>query len=211
MSDNIDCEVIRDKSINPDKAFKVIVIGEAFVGKSSIMIRGIKDEYIEDYEVTVGADSGTFLSRINQENVQLQIWDTAGSEKFRSMIHVFFTKSEGALLVYDITKKESFDALDYWLKMLRDNTTPDISIILVGNKKDQEELRQVKHKDGEKYAYKNALMKFIETSAKTGEGVIDTFKILSKALYSKKRAEVKENNTSGIKLNAPENTKNGCC
>eukprot|EP00826_Nyctotherus_ovalis_P034797 TRINITY_DN2926_c0_g4_i1.p1 TRINITY_DN2926_c0_g4~~TRINITY_DN2926_c0_g4_i1.p1 ORF type:complete len:142 (-),score=32.69 TRINITY_DN2926_c0_g4_i1:217-642(-) len=141
MTESISCEVIHDESVNPDSIFKVIIIGEASVGKSCIMIRAIKNEYNEDYEITVGADSGTFMSKVNGSVVQLQIWDTAGSEKFRSLIHVFFAGSEAALLVYDITRRKSFETLDYWLKMLRDNTASNVAIVLVGNKKDEESKR----------------------------------------------------------------------
>ena len=207
MIDPISSRVVNDENANPDYIYKVIVIGEASVGKSCIMIRAIKDEYNEDYDVTVGADSGTFMSRVNESNVQLQIWDTAGSEKFRSMIHVFFAGSEASLLVYDVTRKKSFEALDYWLKMLKDNTTSDILIILVGNKKDQEENRQVSYKEGEKYANHNNLFAFIETSAKTGEGIIDVFNNVCKTLYmmNKKPKE------KGVSLSKKAEDKKGCC
>ena len=210
MAELVKFEVINDQNTIPHHIFKVIVIGEASVGKSCIMIRAIKNEYSDDYKVTVGADSGTFMSKVNGSNLQLQIWDTAGSEKFRSMIHVFFVGSEASLLVYDITRKQTFEALDYWLKKLRDNVISNVLIILVGNKKDQEDKREVTYKEGEMYAAKNDLFAFIETSAKTGEGVVEAFKKISKALYLQQR-KGKKPDKQGMELIESTKTKGGCC
>ena len=183
MEETIKCEIIKGEDIIPDISYKIIVIGEAFVGKSCLMIRAVKNEYREDYEVTIGADSSSLLVKINSKTVELQIWDTAGTEKFRSMIRVFFNNCNAAFLVYDITREATFQALDFWLKMLRDNTGPETKVILVGNKKDEETKRQVSYEEGKKFAEKNKLFEFMETSAKTGEGVLEVFKKVAKSLY----------------------------
>eukprot|EP01022_Parablepharisma_sp_SALTPOND_P033637 TRINITY_DN89203_c0_g1_i1.p1 TRINITY_DN89203_c0_g1~~TRINITY_DN89203_c0_g1_i1.p1 ORF type:complete len:245 (-),score=29.64 TRINITY_DN89203_c0_g1_i1:43-777(-) len=205
-----ECEVLRDASSIPDIMFKLIVIGEASVGKSCLMNRAVKDEFEENYEITVGAESSTFIVKIKESIVQLQIWDTAGTEKFRSMIRVFFTGSNGAFLVYDITRKHTFEALDFWLNMLRENTTPDIKIVLVGNKRDQETAREVPYDSGRNYAEKNGLFGFVETSAKTGEGVVDVFKKIAMALYSENQSGATEDKDK-VKLEKKKKKKKGCC
>ena len=215
------CNILRNYDDMPDCMFKLIVIGEASVGKSCLMIRAVKDEYKDGYDVTVGADSSTFMVKIKEKVVQLQIWDTAGMEKFRSVIKVFFTGSHGAFLVYDITRKETYDMLDIWLNFLKENSTPDVKIILVGNKKYLESKRQVTFEMGKDYAQKRGLFDFVETSAKTGEAVIQTFIRIANTLF---KENAKEDDTSheangevneGSKkttLEKPKNAKKkGCC
>ena len=177
------CDILKNCNDMPDHMFKLIVIGEASVGKSCLMIRAVKDEYKDGYDVTVGADSSTFMVKIKEKVVQLQIWDTAGMEKFRSVIKVFFTGSHGAFLVYDITRKETYDMLDIWLNFLKENSTPDVKIILVGNKIDLEDKRQVTFEMGRDYAQQRDLFDFVETSAKTGEAVIKTFTRIANTLF----------------------------
>jgi len=210
MDGSEDCEVLRECTSIPDTMFKLITIGEASVGKSCLLIRATKDEYREDYQVTVGVDSSTFIVKIKKNIVQLQTWDTAGSEKFRSMIHVFFTGSNGAFLVYDITRKTTFEQLEFWLGLLRDNTTPDIKIVLVGNKKDQESQREVSFEQGKQFAEAHGLFDFVETSAKTGEGVLEIFKKIAVSLYNENLNKQKVA-PSGVKLDKKGKEKKGCC
>ena len=205
------CQILRNSSIMPNVMFKLIVIGEASVGKSCIMMRAVKDEYKGNYDVTVGVESNTFMVKINETIVQLQIWDTAGTEKFRSMIRVFFAGSHGTFLVYDITRKDTFEAIDFWLSMLRDNTVPDIKIILVGNKKDKEAERQVPYEIGENYMKKNGLFAFVETSAKTGEGVSDMFVKIAKTMHSENPSGTISSSRASLKLKQAKSSKGGCC
>eukprot|EP00831_Metopus_contortus_P005480 TRINITY_DN12077_c0_g1_i9.p1 TRINITY_DN12077_c0_g1~~TRINITY_DN12077_c0_g1_i9.p1 ORF type:complete len:193 (-),score=60.40 TRINITY_DN12077_c0_g1_i9:91-669(-) len=164
MEKEENCEILKEADGLPDVMFKLIVIGEASVGKSCILVRAAKDEYREEYEVTVGAESSTIYMKINNKISQLQIWDTAGMEKFRSMIKVFFNGSHGAFIVFDITRKATFDLLDVWLSVLRDNTTPDIKVIVIGNKIDLQEKREVTPEMGKEYVMKNGLYEYIAVS-----------------------------------------------
>lgn len=205
------CEVIRNGDSLPDMMFKLIVIGEASVGKSCMLMRAVKDQYNDNYEVTVGADSSNFIVKIKDSFVQLQVWDTAGMEKFRSVIKVFFTGANGAFLVYDITRKETFDALGTWLTMLRDSATPDIKIVLVGNKKDNVEGRKVSYEMGKQYMEQNELFDFVETSAKTGEGVIDSFIKIAKALYLDHEHVPQATKDATTSLEKVKEKKKGCC
>ncbi len=211
MTDTDKCEVLKTVEGIPEVLFKIIVVGEASVGKSCIMVRAVKDEYKDNYEVTVGAESSTFFIKINGNIVQLQIWDTAGMEKFRSMIKVFFAGSHCALLVYDITRKETFEKLDVWLSMLKETTTPDIKIVLVGNKKDNDKERQVTYEQGKQYEQQNGLFDFVETSAKTGEGVINTFIKVAKALFAEKQHVNSKDEGDTKKLEQAKPKKKGCC
>ena len=210
MDQSTECEIIHEDDVIPDVTYKIIVIGEASVGKSCIMIRAVKDQYDEEYEVTIGADSSSLLTKVDGKIVELQIWDTAGTEKFRSMIRVFFTNCNGAFIVYDITRKASFEALDFWLKMLKDNTDPTIRIVLIGNKKDKEESRQVTFEMGKDYAEKNQFFGFAETSAKTGEGIIETLKKMSKSLYNDNKNE-DSSPKRRLKLNKKIKKEKNCC
>ena len=207
--DTSDCEVIRGDSSIKDKMFKVVLIGSASVGKSCILLRAGKDEFKEAYNVTVGTDMCSLVVKVKSKTVELQVWDTAGMEQFRSMIKVFFNGAHAVLLVYDITRKESFDALEMWLHMVRESAPPDVKIVLVGNKKDETEARQVSTDMGKEYEKQNSLFDFVETSAKTGEGVIDMFKKLAKELFTEHEDFVPQ--TAGKKLSNSKKESKGCC
>ena len=177
------CDVVKDGELTPDALFKVIIIGDAGVGKSCILRRATKDEFLESYDVTIGAASTSFLVRIQQKLVKLQLWDTAGQENFRSMIRVFYKGSHGAILVYDITRQDTFSKLEDWLMEIKENAVPDVMICLVGNQKDNRQKREVSTEDGVAFARVHSLAHFIETSAKTGEGVTELFLDVAKSLY----------------------------
>jgi len=213
MDKSVQCEVLKEAEGVPDIMFKLIIIGEPSVGKSCLLVRAVKDEYKDTYEVTVGAESSIFLVKINQKTVQLQVWDTAGMEKFRSMVKVFFTGSQGAFIVYDITRKETFEALDVWLSTLRETTTPDVKVVLVGNKKDEESQRQVTSDMGKAYVEKHGLYSFVETSAKTGEGVIETFINIAKSLFLEHEnvTTPPKKSSKTLEEGSKKGGKKGCC
>ena len=210
-----ECEVIVEKNVIPDYMYKVIIVGEASVGKSCLLIRATKDTYNEGYNVTIGADSCTFLVRIGEAVVQLEIWDTAGSEKYRSMIKVFFAGSHAALITYDITRKETFvggsGGVDFWYHAVRQTALPEVKVVLVGNKKDEEDKREVSYEEGEEYVKSNELFAFAETSAKTGEGVIEIFKKLAKSIFEDD--DEAKRRPAGFKLEDAinDNGEGGCC
>ena len=205
MTDTV--EILKDGEVVPDTMYKVIVVGEASVGKTCLLVRAVDDKFLSNYEVTIGADSRNFITKIDSKIVQLQIWDTAGCEKYRSMIRVFFAGSNSALLTYDITSKESFAALDYWLDIIRQATTSDVKIVLVGNKKDEEEKREVSYEMGNEFAKNSELFAFVETSAKTGEGIKEILIKLAKSLLSSDQNAKEEN----IHLENDSNDDGGCC
>lgn len=208
--DPAECEIIRGEAGVTDKLFKVVLIGSASVGKSCILLRAGKDEFKDAYNVTVGTDMCNLTVRVKTATVALQIWDTAGMEQFRSVIKVFFNGAHAVLLVYDITRKDTFDVLDMWLQMIRDSASPDVKVVLIGNKADDAENRQVSSELGKQYTGQNGLFEFVETSAKTGEGILPIFKRLAMELYIESLS--KASGASGRKLvSGKKGKKEGCC
>ena len=177
------CELIIDDTIVPDIIFKGILIGEASVGKSCILHRIVTNEFKEDYDVTIGAEFSSIIAKLQGKTIKLQVWDTAGQENFRSMIRVFYKGSHAAFLVYDITKRDTFDKLETWVSDIKENALPDVKIILLGNKKDEDNKREVAIKDAKEFCDKFQLAGFHETSAKTGEEITNVFSEIAKILY----------------------------
>ncbi|CAF4347914.1 unnamed protein product, partial [Adineta steineri] len=137
-----------------------------------------------DITHTIGAEFGSKVININQKNVKLQIWDTAGQERFRSVTRSYYRGASGALLVYDIANRESYNAVANWLSDARSLASPNIVIILCGNKKDLEDQRQVTFLEASRFAEENDLM-FLETSAMTNENVTECFLKCARVILSK--------------------------
>ncbi len=216
MEDISDCEVVTGDDKVQDMLFKLIVIGEPSVGKSCMLVRAVKNEFKDEYEVTIGAEFNSLYFQIAGKKVQLQVWDTAGMERFRSIIKVFFNGSHAAFMVYDITRKDTFDKLDGWLTMLQESASPDVRVFLIGNKKDEASARQVTYEMGKEYAEQRKLLGFMETSAKTGEGIIPSFQHMAKSLFTEHKGSLpsKDDPKSGDSLSKLRTTapkKKGCC
>ena len=119
--------------------FKLIIVGDATVGKSCILLRFINNNYRTSHDLTIGVEFGMKIININNKNIKLQIWDTAGQECFRSIIRSYYRNSAGAILVYDISNRTSFNNIIYWLEEIKKYASNNLSIILVGNKCDLDE------------------------------------------------------------------------
>jgi small GTP-binding protein len=146
----------------------------AAVGKSSIVQRLIQNTFNEDNTATCGADFYTYTLPLDNEQVKLQIWDTAGQERFRSISKQYFRNSVGAVLVFDLTNYESFEALTGWLNDLQTNCLPNAYVLLVGNKSDLVRDRQIGAQEIKEFADRHQL-ESIETSALNGNNVKDAF------------------------------------
>ena len=164
-------------------SFKLIVIGDSFVGKSCITTNATKNIFENYYSATVGFEFFTILYRINSQNIRLQIWDTCGQEEYRSLIQNFYRNSSLAILVYSIDNKSSFENLEIWLNEIRTKGNPDVKIFLVGNKIDLEDKREVSTEEGKLFYENNKLSLFIETSAKNGTNIQELFKRAAILLY----------------------------
>lgn len=161
--------------------FKYIIIGDMAVGKSSLLNMFTDKKFVEDQPHTIGVEFGTRVVEINGKHIKLQIWDTAGQERFRSVTKSYYRGAAGALMVYDITRRQTFTHLATWLTDCRHLTNPHTVIMLIGNKLDKEE-REVSYEEASRFAEENGLV-YVETSAKTGEGVEDAFLTTARKIY----------------------------
>ena len=163
--------------------FKIIIIGNSGVGKTSITTSAVKNVFINDYKLTIGMEIFSLYLKVNDKPIKLQIWDTCGQEIYRSLIKNFYRNSSLAIIVYSIDKKNSFKDINLWIKEIRVNSSPDIKIVLIGNKSDLDKDRQVSYEEGKKYLDDDEVLKFFETSAKTGENIKKLFEEISIILY----------------------------
>ena len=182
--DEIKAELLPEDCNQYDLSFKMIVIGDAGVGKSCLTAKATKYMFEETYSATVGFEFMVFNVKINDTIVKLQIWDTCGQELYRSLITNFYRNASLAIIVYEVTSLDSFNNVEMWLRELRTHSSPNIKIILVGNKIDLAERRKVTTKQGEEFAKVNNLVKFVETSAKEGINTQSTFIEIAKLLFT---------------------------
>ena len=155
-------------------SFKVVVVGASGVGKTAIVHHLIEGNFREEGQPTIGVEFKSYTVQADSEVVKLQIWDTAGQERFRSVSKAYFRNALGAILVYDITQRPSFDELNMWLNDLRALAAPNASIIMIGNKLDLAEERQIVESEAEEFA-KRYNLEYFETSAKNGDNIKDAF------------------------------------
>jgi Ras-related protein Rab-2A len=197
--------------------FKYIIIGDTGVGKSCLLLQFTDKRFQPVHDLTIGVEFGARLITIDNHQIKLQIWDTAGQESFRSITRSYYRDAAGALLVYDITRRESFNHLSRWLEEARQNGNPNMTIMLIGNKSDLEHRRAVSTKEGEIFAQENGLV-FLETSAKSSANVETAFIKTAENIYEKIKEGVYDPSRegNGVKLgvmanNAKPAKKSGCC
>jgi len=159
----------------PQHQFKLVLLGESAVGKSSLVLRFVKDQFDDYRESTIGA---AFLTQTvtleDQTVVKFEIWDTAGQERYKSLAPMYYRNANCAVVVYDITQTNSLEKAKSWIRELQRQADPAIVIALCGNKTDLEARRQVTQEEAQRYAEEEGLLWF-ETSAKSGAGVADVF------------------------------------
>merc|ERR1712010_71008 len=168
-------------TVQPMAKYKLVFLGDQSVGKTSLITRFMYDSFDNTYQATIGID---FLSKtmyLEDRTVRLQLWDTAGQERFRSLIPSYIRDSTVAVVVYDITNVNSFNQTNKWIDDVRTERGTDVIIVLVGNKTDLADKRQVSIDEGERKAKELNVM-FIETSAKAGYNVKQLFRKVAAAL-----------------------------
>ncbi|SAM04007.1 hypothetical protein [Absidia glauca] len=166
---------------SPLRKYKLVFLGEQSVGKTSLITRFMYDTFDNAYQATIGID---FLSKtmyLSDRTVRLQIWDTAGQERFRSLIPSYIRDSSVAVIVYDISNRESFMNTNKWIDDVRAERGNEAIVVLVGNKTDLNEKREVTTDEGEKRAKELNVM-YTETSAKAGHNVKNLFRRIAQAL-----------------------------
>ena len=176
---------------NYDVLFKIVLIGDSFVGKTNIMSKYLKNEFHEDSKATVGVEFGAKKFDIEGKSVKAQIWDTAGQERYKAITTTYYKGAKGALIVYDITRKETFDSVDRWISELVNSGDKNMTMLLIGNKCDLDTQRQVTKEQGEEKA-KAFRVAFLETSASSGENLDVAFEMIMKEVYSKCKNELDE-------------------
>lgn len=159
--------------ISAGKKYKLVLLGESGVGKSSLALRLMKSEWNEHLSSTVGASFFRYTSAVGDTAVNFDIWDTAGQERYRSLASMYYRGAAAALVVYEITSAETFERAKHWVRELATNS-PETLVTLVGNKLDLEAARAVEAGEAAHYAAEQGLL-FIEASAKDGTGVQAAF------------------------------------
>ena len=169
---------------NYDIILKIVLIGNSGVGKSNILSRLLENEFIENSNSTIGVDFCVKSLKVENKIVKTQIWDTAGLEQFRSLMESYYIKASGAFVVYDVTNKDSFDKIDEFIQNFMKRAIKNAHIIIIGNKCDLEDKRQITKEQGELKAKKYGA-DFMETSAFSGENIDKAFEKLIKEIYKK--------------------------
>lgn len=174
-----------------DYLFKVVLIGDSGVGKTNILSRFTRNDFTLESKSTIGVDFATRALEVDGKRVKAQIWDTAGQERYRSITSAYYRGAVGALLVYDIAKMHSYESVERWLKELHEHAEAGLVVLLVGNKTDLTEQRQVRTELAQEFAAARGLS-FIETSALDAHNVEAAFAQLITGARGRARGEVCE-------------------
>ena len=199
-----------------DLLFKLILVGDSCVGKSNILLKYLKNEFDPNSRATVGVEFGTKNIIIDNKKIKIQIWDTAGEERYRSITSAYYKGAKGAFIVYDITRKSTFDNIDKWISDLKLNGDKNICIIILGNKSDLDDKREVSKEGGIKKSemYKTA---FMETSALNGDNIEKAFDELIEQIIKNNQSFFENSNKKeidkGVNLNDTNKNddKSKCC
>ena len=209
---------MEDENTNYELLYKIIIIGDAAVGKSNILTRFTRNEFSGNTKSTVGVELGVKFIKVKGVNTKIQIWDTAGQERYRSITSSYYKGSHGCFIVYDITNETSFENVERWYEYVQREAGKNISIILVGNKCDLENERKISKEKGQEKA-KNLKCAFFETSALSGVNISQIFEELTNNIYdstggNKNDEEFDiefENDNKGVNLNKDETPKKKKC
>uniref|UniRef100_A0A7S3J9M8 Ras-related protein Rab-1 n=1 Tax=Euplotes harpa TaxID=151035 RepID=A0A7S3J9M8_9SPIT len=206
--------------------FKLLLIGNSGVGKSCILMRYADNSFTENFFNTIGVDFKIKTITLNDQIIKMQIWDTAGQDRFRTLTSSYYRGAHGIIIVYDVTSKDSFDNVRQWMQEIEKFASENVNKLLVGNKSDLEEQREVSYDEGVELAKKYDIP-FLEVSAKNAIHVDDTFTTMASEIqtrFLKEKTHKKDkkeflfsSNPSALTLNSnvneakePENKKN-CC
>ncbi|THD27721.1 Rab protein 8 [Fasciola hepatica] len=177
-----------------DYLFKLLLIGDSGVGKTCLLFRFSEDDFNSTFIATIGIDFKIRTIDIDGKKIKLQIWDTAGQERFRTITTAYYRGAMGIMLVYDVTNAKSFKNIHLWMRNIDQHANQDVEKMLLGNKCDAAELRQVTTDEGAQLANSFSIP-FLETSAKSGTNVDDAFKMLAKYIKVKMERRMDTNNS----------------
>lgn len=190
------------------RVFKIVIIGDSGVGKSSFIHRFCHNRFRSSYSATIGVDFQIKSLVIERHVIVLQLWDTAGQERFRSITKQYFRKADGVIVMYDVTSESSFTNVRNWMSCIQETASEERVLLLIGNKSDlpvEDDCKAVKMKDGIRLADEYGSL-FYETSALNGENVHDSMEALARVLKEKEDKEIEKS----FKLEEVP-AKKGCC
>eukprot|EP00127_Corallochytrium_limacisporum_P000730 Clim_evm16s25 gene=Clim_evmTU16s25 len=191
--------------------FKLVLLGESAVGKSSLVLRFVKGQFHEYQESTIGAAFLTQTVVLDDVTVKFEIWDTAGQERYHSLAPMYYRGAQAAIVVYDVTSPDTFTRAKIWVKELQRQASPNIIIALAGNKSDLAAKRAVPTEEAQAYADDNSLL-FMETSAKTAQNVNEVFLAIAKKLpKTDTRGQINAGKVDLVAAGNQETKKAGCC
>jgi len=174
-----------------DLIFKIVIIGDSGVGKTNLIGRYLKNEYKEDSKATVGVEFGEKKYEINGLKIKAQIWDTAGQERYRAITSMYYKGAKGGLIVFDLSSKSTFQNVEKWFNEIKKTADPTINLILIGNKSDLKDKRQISTEEGENKA-KEMNVAYLETSALNADNVDKAFDLLIQEITKKMKKEIEE-------------------
>ena len=162
-----------------DIIFKIVLIGDSGVGKTNLLGRYLKKEYKEETKATVGVEFGEKKYELNGLKIKAQIWDTAGQERYKAITSMYYKGAKGALIVFDLSSKNTFQNVEKWYNEIKKTADPNINLILIGNKSDLKDKRQISTEEGENKA-KEMNVAYLETSSLNCDNVYKAFDTLMK-------------------------------
>ena len=196
-----------EKDNTSESVYKVLLLGDSKVGKTCFLMRYTDNTFQEMHMSTIGLDYRLKSMKLSSgKNVKVQIWDTAGQDRFRAITKNYYKGAHGIILIYDVTNQLSFDNVSNWINQIKEEASDKVTIFLVGNKIDDVENRKIQTESGKNLA-ENFQLQFYETSAKTGENVEKTFQALVEKIDEISLINIKK----GGKLTPGNGKKKGCC
>ncbi|CAD8054403.1 unnamed protein product [Paramecium primaurelia] len=187
------------ESTEYDHLFKLLLIGTSGVGKSCMLMRYVDNNFTNNFYNTIGVDFKIKSIFLENKNIKLQIWDTAGQDRFRTITCSYYRGAHGIIIVYDITDRESFDSVKMWMSEIDKYAQEDVIRMLVGNKCDMEDKRAVSYEEGEALA-KQLKLQFIETSAKLSTNIEQSFLTIAKNVLEKSQNSIKAESGQNMKI-----------
>ena len=199
-----------------DKKYKIIWIGDSGVGKTCLLTKALKNFFDQELKSTLGFEYHNITININDKKILLQTWDTCGQESFKCIVNMFYKRAKLAILVYSIDNRKSFEGINFWLNELRINSGEQTKLILIGNKTDLDDKREVSYEEGKNFSQLNGFNFFSETSAKEGEAPLEVLTKAAEILYNyekecKDKKDKDKNNNEINNNNENNNFKLGEC
>lgn len=219
MKQSLKTGILPTEVSEPDYLLKIILVGDSGVGKTNILGQFVRNEFNPESKTTIGVEFATRTVQIDGKIIKAQIWDTAGQERYRAVTSAYYKGASGAMLVYDITNSISFNSVRKWLKEIRDNADRQVCIMLIGNKRDLDNLRSITTEESRNLAQSENLL-FLETSALSAENIQEAFTVListileqtisSDASLSKNNSKKQDPSKKGVKISKSDD-ENKCC